>query len=164
MSLFRSWYFSAIPWRSNIHNNCLVVLFLNNIIFRSSGLNNMVTLDGHVPQYLTSVIFLYAIRLMFTYSRASNGPAWQCCHVFSCTLSAPNSYTHLLYDHVTVSPFWPHNLQSGESTHQFALSACSWATKISASVLTFKSPFLVRSHHAFFSLSIYSRRHFVCPV
>ena len=55
-----------IPWWSNIHNNCLVTLFLINNNIRSSGLNNVVTLDGHVPQYLTSFIVLYLIRLVFT--------------------------------------------------------------------------------------------------
>ena len=67
VSLFRSWYFklftllfinSVIPWWSNIHNNCFVTIFLNNNNVRSSGLNNIVTLDGHVPQYVTSFIFL----------------------------------------------------------------------------------------------------------
>ena len=95
---------SVIPWWSNIHNNCLVTLFLNNNNDRSSGLNNMVTLDGHVPQYLicTSFIFLYPIRLcsyhfqlLFKrYLQPMGQLAWQRCHVFSCTLSTPNTCTH----------------------------------------------------------------------
>ena len=56
---------SVTPWWSNIQNNCLVALFLINNNIRSSGLNNMVTLDGHVPQYLPSFIFLYLILLVF---------------------------------------------------------------------------------------------------
>ena len=45
-----------IPRWSNIHNNCLVTLFLNNSNARSSGLNNMVTLDGHLSVSSTPLL------------------------------------------------------------------------------------------------------------
>ena len=55
---------SVIPSRRNVPNICLFTLFLNKNNVRFSGLNNIVTLDGHCPQYLTSFIFLYPIPLV----------------------------------------------------------------------------------------------------
>ena len=85
--------------RSYIHYDCLVI-FLSTTTM--SGLDNMVTLDGHIPQDLTFFVFHYPFRLMFipfltsahTYNGLSSGPIWQYCSVFSRTRSVPTSYTH----------------------------------------------------------------------
>ena len=73
--LFRSWYFltfsgflyihSMIPGWSSIHYDCLVIFLLNNNNVRSSGLDRMVKLDGHIPQVLAFFVFPYPFRLLF---------------------------------------------------------------------------------------------------
>ena len=122
---------SVIPWWSNIHNNCLVTLFLNNNNDRSSGLNNMVTLDGHVLQYLICTLFhfplshpvvfiplLTSVQAILT----ANGPASLVklsCLLLYC-FCAKHLHSPIIW--FIVSLFSAQNLQSGETD----LSMLNW--------------------------------------
>ena len=68
----------SLPISLLIHYDCLVIFLLNNDNVRSSGLDNMVTLAGHIPQDLTFFVFHYPFRLMFI-------PFLTCAHVILTT-------------------------------------------------------------------------------
>ena len=110
---------SVIPWWSNIHNNCLVTLFLNNNNDRSRPtIPYMYIFHFPLSHPVVFIPLLTSVQAILT----ANGPASLA--TLSCLLlycfCAKHLYSPIIW--FIVSLFSPHNLQSGETD----LSMLNW--------------------------------------